>query len=78
MYVQSIQISMVVVSNMDGGISFVFSPMGAIESWHCIYNTHLAFSLVSIRYGCLLLDWNMKCKPSVSLTGMCVSAKIKS
>lgn len=66
---------MVGVSNMDGGISFVFSRMCAIESWHCIYNTHLAFSLVSMRYGRHLFDWNMKCKHSVCLTGTCVDAK---
>lgn len=76
MYVQSRQSSMVVVSNMDGGISFVVSPMGAIESWHCTHNTHLPFSFVSLRYGCLLLGWNVKYKPSVSLTGPCVDAEM--
>lgn len=76
MHVKSIQISVVVVSNVDCGISFVFSPMYAIESWHCVYNTHLAFSFVSIRYGCLLLDWDMECQGSVSLTGACVEAKM--
>lgn len=68
--------SVVVVSNVDGGISFVFSPMWAIESWHCVYNTHLAFSFVSIRYGCLLLDWDRKCQNSVRLTGACTDAKM--
>lgn len=76
MYVQSRQSSMAVVSDMDGGISFVVSPMGAIESWHCTHNTHLPFSFISLKYGCLLLGWNMKYKPSVSLTEPCVDAKM--
>lgn len=76
MHVKSIQISVVVVSNVDGGIFFVFSPMCVIESWHCVYNTHLAFSFVSIRYGCLLFDWDMKCQRSVCLTGACMDAKM--
>lgn len=68
---------MVAVSNMNGGISFLFSPMCGIETWHCIYNTHVAFSFVSIRYGCLFLDWIIKGKHRVSLTGACVDAKMR-